>query len=371
MSDSWHYGRVTYSFEYPKRLRVGFVGCGSHSWRNVYPTFQYAPVDLVALADLKPDRAHAYAKQFGVPGSAVYADHRDMLAHQQLDAVFAVTSYDERGHPRYPQIAADAMDAGAHVWIEKPPAATVEEVHHMLDAERRTGKFVLVGYKKMFFPAIAKAKEIVSRAEEFGQPAQLYVRYPQSLPPLEERQDENRRMVSFLDHFFHPASIVHRLMGPVAAVQYAREPLNGGSFSTLRFASGALGVMHLASGQAGSSPLERVEVIGKGANVVVENGVKLTYYRKSGRGEGGYGRASSFIGPDDGAPIVWEPEFSLGQLYNKNIFALGYAPEVIYFAECVLAGTRPAYANLDDTLALLRWYEAYRQPEGQWIELSQ
>ncbi|HEU5317104.1 MAG TPA: Gfo/Idh/MocA family oxidoreductase [Chloroflexota bacterium] len=367
-TESWGYGRVTYSFEYPRRLRVGFVGCGVHSWRNVYPTFQYAPVELVAVADPVEERAAAYARQFGV--ASHYRDHREMLAHERLDAVFAVTNYDERGHPRYPEIAVDGMRAGAHVWIEKPPAATVEEVQMMLAAERETGKFVQVGYKKMFFPAIAKAKEIISRGEEFGEPAQIYVRYPQALPPSEERQAENRRMVSFLDHFFHPGSIVYRLMGPVRRVSYVREPLNGGSLSTLTFASGAIGVMHLAAGQSGTSPLERVEVIGKGANVVVENGVRLTYYRRGGRGEGGYGRAASFIGPDGGAPLVWEPEFSLGQLYNKNLFTLGYAPEVIYFCERALAGERPAYANLDDTLQLLRWYEAYRQPEGKPIEID-
>jgi hypothetical protein len=159
-------------------------------------------------------------------------------------------------------------------------------------------------------------------------------------------------------------------MGPVETVSYTREPLNGGSFSTLRFASGAAGVMHLAAGQSGTSPLERVEVIGKGANVVVENGVRLVYYRPGSRGEGGYGRSSTFIGPDEGAPIVWEPEFSLGQLYNKNLFALGYAPEVLYFCECALEGRRPAYANPDDTLAMVRWYQAYRRPEGEWIEVG-
>ena len=68
---------------------------------------------------------------------------------------------------------------------------------------------------------------------------------------------------------------------------------------------------------------------------------------------------------------MWEPEFSLGQLYNKNLFTLGYAPEVIYFCECVLAGTRPAYANLDDTLAMMRWYEAYRQPPGRVIPVHE
>jgi predicted dehydrogenase len=365
---SWHYGRVTYSFEAERRLRVGIIGCGTHSWRNVYPAFQYAPVDLVAVADPIQERAAAYAKQFGA--AAHYADHREMLERERLDAVFVVTNYDERAHPRYPQIAADALHAGAHAWIEKPPAANREEVQLMLDAERETGKFVQVGYKKMFFPAIAKAKEIISRTEEFGAPAQIYVRYPQTLPPPEQRGDAHR-MRGFLDHFFHPAAIVHRLMGPVKAVSYAWEPLNGGSISTLSFASGAIGTMHLAGGQAGTSPLERLEVIGKGANVVVENGVKLTYYRKGTRGPGAYGRSASYIGPDEGAPIVWEPEFSLGQLYNKNIFTLGYVPEVSYFCECVLAGTRPAYANLDDTMAMMRWHEAYRQPAGTVIELEQ
>jgi len=99
--------------------------------------------------------------------------------------------------------------------------------------------------------------------------------------------------------------------------------------------------------------------------------MKLTYYPKGGRGPGGYGRAASYIGADESAPIVWEPEFSLGQLYNKNLFTLGYAPQVSYFCECVLAGTRPAYANLNDTLAMMRWYEAYQRPEGQLIDIEQ
>ncbi len=367
MEPSWSFGRVTYSFEYERRLRVGAIGCGGHAWRNVYPTFQYAPVELVAVADPVVERAEAYARQFGAVAS--YRDHRQMLEREQLDAVFIVTNYDEHGRPRYPQLAIDALRAGACAWIEKPPAATVDEVERMLAVEQETGRFVQVGYKKMFFPAIAKAKEIISRRDEFGEPAQLFVRYPQALPPPDQRADD-RRMVSFLDHFFHPASIVHRLMGPVVAISYAWEPRNGSSLSTLLFRNGAIGILQLAADQAGTSPLERVEVIGQGANVVVENGVKLIYYRRGGRGPGGYGRAASYIGDDAGAPIVWEPEFSLGQLYNKNLFTLGYAPEVIFFCQCVLTGRRPAFANLDDTLAMMRWYEAYRRPANQLIEIA-
>jgi hypothetical protein len=45
----------------------------------------------------------------------------------------------------------------------------------------------------------------------------------------------------------------------------------------MKFLSGAVGTIHMTAGISGSGPLERLEVIGEGANVVVENGVKVTY----------------------------------------------------------------------------------------------
>src|SRR5204863_887119 len=97
---------VRYSFEYERRLRVGFIGAGGHAFRNVYPAFRYAPVDLVAVADLQADRAAAFARQFGAERS--YADYREMLAKETLDAVFIVTSYDPDGSVQATRIALDA-----------------------------------------------------------------------------------------------------------------------------------------------------------------------------------------------------------------------------------------------------------------------
>ena len=68
---------IKYNFEYERRLRVGFIGCGGHSFRNIYPTFQYAPVDLVSGCDLSPERAAHYARRFGA--ERAYTSHRDML----------------------------------------------------------------------------------------------------------------------------------------------------------------------------------------------------------------------------------------------------------------------------------------------------
>jgi hypothetical protein len=53
-------------------------------------------------------------------------------------------------------------------------------------------------------------------------------------------------------------------------------------------------------------------------------------------------REPTFIGPDEDAPLFREPEFTLGQLYNKKIFLIGYVGEVSACAEAVLCGRPPA-----------------------------
>jgi predicted dehydrogenase len=203
--------RVLYNFEYERKIRVAFIGAGGHAFRNVYPTFQYAPVDLVAICDLDADRAKAYARQFGA--LATYTDHHEMLANEKPDAVFIVTNYDEQGRPRATQLALDAMDAGSHVWMEKPTAGSVGDVQRLIESSERSQRYVMTGLKKTFFPSIVRAKEIID-AEEFGKPVSITLRYPQPMPPLEKRGDL-RNVTSLLDHTPHPGSIIHELMGPI------------------------------------------------------------------------------------------------------------------------------------------------------------
>jgi predicted dehydrogenase len=244
--------------------------------------------------------------------------------------------------------------------MEKPSAATVADVEALMAASKTSGRFVMTGLKKVFFPTIQKVKQIVA-SPAFGAPTSIYVRYPQSMPRLANRGDDVR-MLGLLDHIYHPAAILHYLMGPVERFSYEWEGRRGASVTSLRFVSGAVGTLHLAAGASGSSPLERLEVIGEDENVVVENGARLTYYRRCERPA--YGRAASFITDDDSAPLVWEPEFSLGQLYNSNLFTLGYAQEVRAFCEAVLTGTPPDRGSLEAVLEIVKLFEAYRRTDA-------
>lgn len=350
---------ISYQFEYEDRLRCAFIGAGGHSYRNVYPTFQYAPIDLRAVCDVQLERAEEYARTFGAP--AAYGDHRAMLAEVRPDAVFIVTGYTEDGQVQATQLAEDCLRAGAHVWMEKPTAASLAQVDRLAQVSAETGRQVMTGLKKIFTPAIEKVKSIIS-TPEFGRPSSISVRYPQALPPPDERGDDVR-MVGFLDHIFHPAAVLGYLMGQVDRLSYEWEPATGASVSSLRFTSGAIGTLHLTAGSAVTSPLERVEVIGDGANVVLDNGVRLTYYRAGA--ELPYGRAESFLVDDAVAPLRWEPEFSLGQLYNKNLFLLGYVPEVLHFCDSVLADKPLEKGTLADVRRIVGLYELYRRtPAG-------
>ena len=352
-------------------IDVGFVGCGGHAFRNVYPTIQFADVNLVATCDLDEERARAYADQFGA--DRAYTDYREMLTAETVDAVFAVLDYDESGRPKYPAIATDAMEAGCDVWIEKPPAASVDEIDSLLEVEERTGQFVQIGFKKCFAPAVEQARSIVE-SDEFGPLNTLSVRYPQRLPGRDGRERNGRgrsiehgpALVDVLDHVVHPGSIVSYLGGPIDTVT-TQSGSGGGGFITLRFENGAVGSIHMARGSSGRSPLERVEAIGDGANVVIENGIDVTYYRPSERPA--YGIATTYTGDSSDAPVSWKPEFSLGQLNNKNLFTLGYYHEVQHFAECCRSGEKPSKAGLPMAREVLQLYEAILAAEDEIVAL--
>ena len=95
-------------------IRAGFIGCGSHAFRNLYPALQFAPVDLVAVCDLDIEKARAFATQFGA--QRAYSEYQEMLGQEDLDAVFLCVGYDAKnGRPLYPQLTIDCLSAGCHL----------------------------------------------------------------------------------------------------------------------------------------------------------------------------------------------------------------------------------------------------------------
>ena len=356
-----------FKHEYDKHLRIALVGCGGHAFRNILPALNYLPIELVATCDVDPTRAEHYAHAFGAKRSFdSYDALLDWAPNAGVEAVLLVLGF-KNGLPQYRDFAIAAMDHGLHVWMEKPPASTGAEIEEMLRAQQRSGRTVQVGYKHYFFPAIVKARELID-SPEFGAVTSMSATYPLRIAPPERRQQPPAQPIN-LD-LCHPASAIHKLMGDVDSIWFDRAD-NGGGVVALRFVSGAVGVLHCTSGRPSTAPNERFEVIGTGASVLVDNVIRLTYYRPGKRGTGsqGYGRTPDFFGEDSHAPFHWEPEFNLGQLYNMSTFLQGYAQELGQFVESVWAGVQPPCAGLRDALHLTHLYEAFRAPDKTEVTL--
>lgn len=358
---------IRFRHEYGRRLRVAVVGCGGHAYRNILPALNYLPVALLATCDLAPERAEAYARAFGAPQAFGSFDALlDWAPEAGLEAVLLVLGYRD-GLPQYRDFVIAALARGLHVWLEKPAAADAEDVERMLAAQQASGKTVQVGYKHYFFPALVKAKALID-APEFGVATSLNAAYPLRIASAEQRRLPPKPPID-LD-LCHPASAIHLLMGDIDSVWFDRAP-NGGGVVALRFVSGAVGVLHCTRGKSGTSANERFEVIGNGASVVVDNVTKLTYYRPGQRGRPGqgYGRTPDFFGANGQAPIHWEPEFNLGQLYNMTSFLQGYVQEIAAFIACAWDGRQPEHAGLRDALHLTQLYEAFRAEERTVVTL--
>lgn len=357
---------IKFNFEYEKKIKAGFIGCGSHAFRNVYPSLHYAPVDLVAVCDLNAERAKIYRKMFGA--ESVYTDYMEMIRNETLDAVFVVLNFDKDGHPLYPKIVPNLLEAGLPVWMEKPVAYTAKEAESMLEAEEKSGQFVLVSNKRYFYPVFEKAKQIIQQ-DDFGEAVSINGRYPLTLTPYQEDISTRTGLHWFLD-ICHPMSGIHYLMGEVKEMCFIEHQPSGNVQALLQFKSGAIGNLQLSSTQASTSPLERFEVIGNQQNIVIDNGMRLIYY-KGAKGSGEYGKAPIFIGDDPAeGPVYWEPEFSLGQLYNKNLLLQGMVQSVSYFANAVIEGRKIEKSTLRDAWHLTKIFDAFKQRSGKWITIE-
>ncbi len=125
------------------KLRLGIIGCGGIANGKHMPALsKIAEVEMVAFCDIVVERAEKAKKDYGTADAAVYENYKDLLADETIDVVHVCTP--NRAHSF---ITVDALEAGKHVMCEKPMAINSEEALKMLDAAKRTGKKLTIGYQ--------------------------------------------------------------------------------------------------------------------------------------------------------------------------------------------------------------------------------
>ena len=344
---------MSYQREFKDKIKVGIIGIGSHSYRNILPAMNYLPVQVTAVCNRNVNIGMVTAEQYGC---AHYQSPAEMYDHEDIDAVFISVS--AQLHPRF---VIEALDRGKHVWVEKPIAMRAHDVEAMLD--HRTDQVVVVGYKKVFSPAAQKADEIIN-SDKFGKLQSMLSVYPMTVPPEGKKALAAPDVSNWLNNGIHPLSFMMALGGKVAGVTTICNK-EGRGIVALQFASGVVGNFHMSSGP--QPRLERYAVYGENWQLDIENS-KITLQRGipfSYKDTVNYAPAG-----DNHGAVVWEPSNCMATLENKALFTQGMYFEMKYFCDCILGKSAPEKGTLEFSLELMKVYEAGLLSAGKTIYLD-
>jgi predicted dehydrogenase len=129
------------------KLKAGIVGCGGIASQKHFPALSLLKdeVEIIYFCDIIEERAVKGAKEFGVPGAKVSTDYKELLKDGSIDVVYVLTP-----NVSHSPITCDALEAGKHVMCEKPMAINYAEGKKMVEAAKRTGKKLTIGYQNRF-----------------------------------------------------------------------------------------------------------------------------------------------------------------------------------------------------------------------------
>jgi len=307
---------ATFSLQRPV---MGFVGAGNYAARILIPAFKAAGAQLQTIVTAGGINGVIHGEKAGFTEAST--DMAALLANTAINTVAIVTRHDT--HARF---VAQALQAGKHVFVEKPLAIdkngldTVSEAYDA--AQKRTPQGcpqVLVGFNRRFSPLVKKMKALLAPVKE---PKSFIMTINSGAIPANHWTQDNAvgggRIVGEACHFI---DLMRFLAGsPIVSVQAWRMGDAPGvavtedkASITLGFEDGSFGtILYLANGAA-SFPKERVEVFTAGRVLQLDNFRKLKGYGWPGfskmnlwkQDKGQNACAAAFLqGLDKGIPAI-------------------------------------------------------------------
>lgn len=142
------------------KIKLALLGCGDVAHRDYLPEFQRVAerAELVAVCGRTEARAHRTADAYHIPH--VYLDYRQMLQEADVDAVINLTPIQLHGETNRA-----VLEAGKHLYSEKPLAGDAKEAGQLGDLARRRGLKLVCAPCVMIFPQV---RYVASRLEEIG-----------------------------------------------------------------------------------------------------------------------------------------------------------------------------------------------------------
>ena len=360
----------------------GIIGAGGIAQSQHLPNIMRAPhARLKTLCDVRGDVLQEMQEKYNVPHAV--EDYKALLADPEIDAVIVATREDMQA-----VLTIEVLEAGKHVYVEKPLASTAVEAAQVAQAQEKSGKHVAVGFNRRFAPAYRKAKEIVqSDGGAFNIHYRIsdeYWRWGKDYPP-------GVRVIHEVCHVF---DILRWFTGSDPVSVYCVKSRDDDEAYTLQFQSGCVATIMSSGYCTMDLPKERIEIVSRLGTVIVEEFVEVRaygyrnfdwVYRFPGHTHPDREFSTKYLLEKGGAEAMaqlrrmgWEQRERLNdaELSSapdsaelKEFFARrapswnymvdkGWLQALDHFAECILVGETPRNASANDGLWSSRMSEA-------------
>ncbi|MBA2304140.1 MAG: Gfo/Idh/MocA family oxidoreductase [Acidobacteria bacterium] len=255
-------------------LRVGLVGAGNLArWVHLPILQKMAGVEIRGVCSTSGARGLSYAKRFGAQYCC--AEYDEILNDRDVDVVFVLT----RNQHHAAQTLA-ALQAGKHVFVEKPMALTREECRTLEQAVRDTGRQVTVGFNRRFAPFYREQK---ARLQARSSPVVINCRVNSPGISGAYWMADPSTGGAILGEACHFVDLMHWLVEaePVSVSAFSLPTGNvhpvgeNNIVSSFRFSDGSIGNLTYCTVGSRTSGGERVEVFGEGVGVMTEDFTRL------------------------------------------------------------------------------------------------
>lgn len=264
------------------RAVVGAIGAGNYAKLMLLPAFAKTNAVLRTIASAGGVSARHVGAKFGFQQTTT--DYREILGDDSINTVVITTRHNS--HARF---VVEALEAGKHVFVEKPLALTSEELNRVVDAAgSRSDRQLLVGFNRRFSP---HAKKMASLLSARSDPLTMIMTVNAGfIPPDHWTQDPQIGGGRIIGEGCHWIDLLAYLAGsPVTSVSATTVGdwkgvgrADDKMTITLSFAEGSLGTIHYFANGHKSFPKERLDVFSDGRVLQLDNFRVLRGYGFSG-----------------------------------------------------------------------------------------
>jgi UDP-N-acetylglucosamine 3-dehydrogenase len=217
-------------------MRVAVIGVGSMGFNHLRVYSELEGIQLVGASDVSPERLKAITDRFSVP---TYSDYHELFAKEKPDAVSITVPTSD-----HETVATFALQSGAHVLVEKPIAATVDEGKRIIALAKEMKRQLMIGHIIRFNPAIQSLKMRLDNGD-LGRIFQIFCRRAGPFPA------RIRDVGVVVDLAPHDVDIMRFLTGenPMRVYAETEQQIHTDHedllFGLLRFPSGITGALEL------------------------------------------------------------------------------------------------------------------------------